>query len=628
MTSSSLSFAELDRFVAALEYRIQSAIAQTADQAPPTIRCRFQQKRLLVLSEDSQAASTARGRDERFKALALAIGAGLTETELPESLLTSEGKLPVRLYLRQRGTASPYAARNWSWQPADAVSGLFDHPNDSSPPAPKDTHEVEAGSLVLLPSPSKQTDDILPEAAAPITNQQINQTVDSFPFRQRWQAFRETWQNWPWRSVAGLVAVGLAIGGIGYSVSRPCLIGGCDRRQTASDLSQTALTQLQGNPTPDQVNLAHADLVKAVRLLSAIPPWSSHYDTAQAELSRYRTQLADLEWIMAAQKSATMAAEKSQNPPHPVPVWVEVHLLWQKAVTDLKRVPEASPLADFARQKLREYEANFEAISQRLTVEERAEANLNNALQAGQLASTRTKDAATLSAWLLAQQEWQRAINALSQIPQGTLAYDDARSLLEDYRTELIQIRTRVNLEKAGERSYQSGLANAAEAQAAERANQWTLALDKWRRANAHLRQVPQNTLKYDEAQRQLDAYQGALKRAETRLQQAVAFQTLDDDLLELCPVNAGICTFSYNTQQIELILREPYDSAIRQSISPPSTQGDLTQTTAVVEQTHQLVQDIMRLGNRVQLAISISDTNQQFIARYEPDYGGFVKEP
>ena len=634
MTSSSASFAELDRFVAVLESRVQKAIAQTTKYTPPIIRCRFQQQRLLLLSEATQVAATASKREARFRALMRAIDTELTAMELPSELLNSEGKVSMRLYLRQRGTASPYAARTWSWQPTDGKTQVSAPSEERSSTDPQTPHIDETndrqpeGAIVLL---STATD--VADAASTISP--IHE-ADAIPethsvhlhprWWQRWYALT-TSQDWPWRSLVGLVIIGLTVGGISYGVSRPCLVGSCDRRQTASDLSQTALTQLQGKPTLVEVNRAHADLQEAIRLLSGIPLWSSHYDTAQADLQRYRTQLADLEWIMLAQKNATTASEKSQNPPHPVPLWVEVHLLWQKAVTALRRVPEASPLADFAQRKLTEYETNYQAIGQRLAVEERAEASINDALQAGQMATTRTEKASTLSEWLLAQGEWQQAINALNRIPKGTLAYTEARSLLQEYRIHLIQTRTRVNLEKAGDRVYRAGLTTAAKARAAERKNQWALAVEQWRFANAQMRQVSQDTAHYTEAQNQLKAYQVALKQAENRLKQAVAFQTIEEDLVELCPLEAGICTFTYSTRQIELILRDPYDNAIRQSISPPSTQSHFIQTNSVVKQTHQLVQDIMRLGNHLQLPISLYDIDQQFIAQYRPDYGGFVKE-
>ncbi|MEM9004147.1 MAG: hypothetical protein AAGE59_11565 [Cyanobacteria bacterium P01_F01_bin.86] len=642
-SSSSSSVTLSDRFVAVLESHIQEVMAQKTE-TPPLVRCRFQQGRLLVLSETLAIASTASERDRQFRTLALSIRRVLAETELPEGILAADGTLPMRLYLRQQGTASPYAARSWKWQSTDVISGLFGQAGSTSASDEAGAvGEAQAGSLVLVSSPMESIEvepdplDTL-ESEAPEANiappqdssapQDPPLSVPVPAWRQRWQTWQATWQDLPWRSVVGLTAAGLLLGGITYGASRPCLIGNCNRRQTASDLSQAAVAQMQDSPTLSEVNLAHKDLLKAVRLLAGIPPWSPHYDTAQAELFRYRTQLSDLEWIMSAQKHAATAAEKSQDPPHPVPQWSEIHFLWRKAVTDLRRVPSESPLVAFAQKKLVEYEANYETIGNRLSIEEQAEANLNAALQAGQLANTQVEKATTLPQWLVAQQEWQRAVNALSQIPQGTLAYDEARSLLEEYRIQLVETRTVVNLEKAGDRTYQTGLTSATAAQEAAQANQWTLAVEQWRRAITHLRQVPEATIPYADAQSRLKTYQASLEQAQNNLKRAVALQTVDDDLIQLCPIELGVCTFSYNSRQIELILRNPYDSAVRQSISPPSTQGHLTQTTSVVEQTHQLVQDIMRIGNRVQLPIILYDTNRRFIARYKPEYGGFVKQP
>ena len=301
-------------------------------------------------------------------------------------------------------------------------------------------------------------------------------------------------------------------------------------------------------------------------------------------------------------------------------------MLWQKAVNHLERVPADSYLADLANQKLKEYGANYATIGERLAVEESAEANLNEAIEAGDLAAAQTASATTLNDWRVAQREWNRATQALSQIPQSTLAYKEAQPLLSDYRGQAVQTRTRVTFEQAGERAYRDALAAATQAQAAEQANQWTQAVNFWRDAYAQMRQVPKNTLRYTDAQGQLSSYQASLKQAQTKLKQAVALQSIDADLATLCPLAAGICTYTYSPQQVELILREPYDSAIRQSISPPSTQGRLTRNNAVIEETHELVQNIMQLGNQVQLPIALYDENRQFIARYKPEYGGFVK--
>lgn len=640
MTSSSSSFASvdsLDSFVATLEYQIQEAIARTVDPAP-NVRCRFHQGRLLVLSEASEAAETSTERDKRFRQLAFSIGQGLAATELPQSVLTATDDLSVRLYLRQLGTASPYAARSWRWRLTDLSDRSSNVANSGIPTtSPDDAMDTQAGALVLL-SPRVKADqppqEDTPSTAATDAKAPATTATDSpqpaylKAVRRQWQTLQAASQDWPWKLVAGVAATGLLVGGVTYGITRPCLIGSCDRRQTASDLSRTALTRLQDQPTVADVKLAHDDLIKAVRLLSGIPPWSPRYDTAQAELFRYRTQLADLEWIMSAQANAAAAADKSQEPPHPVPLWVEVHLLWQKAVNDLRRIPDDSPVAAFAQQKLAEYEVNYATIGQRLTTEEQAEANLNDAMQAGQLATSQAKQASALPEWVQAQTQWQKAVAALNQIPQGTLAHDEARSLREDYQVQLVQTRTRVNLEKAGDRAYEASQIFAAAAQQAEQSNQWTVAVDQWRRAHDNIRQVPEGTNYHTNAQSLIDPYQASLQQARERLKQAVALQQVDDDLADLCPLAAGVCTYSYSDRQIELILRSPYDSAIRQSTSPPSIQGHVSQSSSVVEQTHRLIQEIMRLGNQVQIPIVLYDTNRQFIARYKPDRGGFSKQP
>jgi tetratricopeptide (TPR) repeat protein len=629
-----------DQFSAALEARIQAEIAADADaagadapdadapdadaaDAETLVRCRVQQQRLLVLAEETAIATDEASRDRHFKILAIATQKGLIGTALPEALLNETGQLPVRLYLRQKGQASPYAARRWSWQPVDAVAELFDareRPSsfdDSSPLAAS-----PAGALVLLPSvqvPSELIPSELPAveppepvAAAPVT------TTTPPPLGQKWQ------RPWPWPKIAALTVGGLAAGIFAYGVTRPCLIGSCPRRQTAHELSETALTRLEQAPTVTDVATAQTELQNAVHLLVVVPAWSRHYNAVQADLTRYRSQLADLSWVMDAQGFAIQAANDSQDPPHPIAHWVEVHLLWQRAIATLQRVPQDSPLAPLVQTKLAEYEANHAAIGDRIQAENTAEANLNEALQAGQLANARIETAVTLPAWQLAQQDWQLAVNALRRIPQGTLAYEDASPLQNNYQRNLVTARTRVNQEKAGDRAYTAAVAEAQLAQTAQRQGQWTVAVRHWRRAVDDVQQVPEGTGRHREAQVLLNVYQGSLQRAEVNLRQAVALQTLETDLALICPTGTTLCTYTTVNQQARITLLAPYDQGVQRSISPP--QGSVTQPVAVVEQTHGLVQGIMQLGNRSQLTIELYDSQGDFIAKYQPQYGGFMK--
>ncbi|MGD1905929.1 MAG: hypothetical protein ACFB0C_08050 [Leptolyngbyaceae cyanobacterium] len=610
--------AAFEQFAFTLETRIQAAISADAETL---VRCRVQHQRLLVLAEEAQIATDDDARNRHFRRLAIATRQGLLETELPETLLNDAGQLPVRFYLRQQGETSPYAARRWSWQPADAVADLFDARDSSASLTEEEQSPLEdSGALVLLPSALvprelQEIDPPDPEAAAPATTTIIPPL---------WQKYWQQCRTWPWPKIGALAASGLVAGILAYGVTRPCLVGSCPRRQTAHELSETALTRLDKTPTVSDVALAQGELLDAIQLLSAVPPWSRHYDAIQADLARYRSQLADLSWVMDAQDLAIQAANNSQDPPHPIPHWVEVHLLWQRAIATLQRVPDSSPLAALVQTKLSEYEANHQVIGDRIQAEKDAEANLNAALQAGQLASTRTETAVTLPAWELAHQDWQAAVNALRRIPQGTLAYEDAYPLQESYQRQLVTTRTRVNREKAGERTYSAAVAEAQLAQTAQRQSQWTVAVRHWRQAVNGVQQVPKETAHHSEAQVLLNVYQGSLERAEVNLRQAVALQTLEADLAQICPAGAALCTYTSINQQARITLLAPYDQGVMRSISPPTNR--LAQPIEVVEQTHALVQGIMQLGNRSRLSIELYDSEGRFIAEYKPEYGGFMK--
>ncbi|MEB3268966.1 MAG: hypothetical protein VKJ09_10545 [Leptolyngbya sp.] len=627
--TSPVSPAPFDAFLVALETRIQGAIASGMG----TIHSRVHQGRLLVLLEEPAAATALPQRRQRFTALAAAVGQGLMETELPEALALSGGDLPVRLYLRQRGQASPYAACHWRWQPADAVSDLFDPPTAAPPPPP-------GGALALVPDPDPAT----PESALGEPPGETGGTLTSLDTLWHdtpgdreaasppptpplpWPWLQSAIASLPWRRLGVVAASGLVLGSLAYGLSRPCVVGNCSRRQVAYDLSQTALDQLSQNPDGQAVVDAHDQLLRAVHLLAAVPAWSPHYERVQAELNRYRAQLVDVDWIVQAQARALEAANQSQDPPYPIPHWVEVHLLWQRAIADLDRVPADSPVAALAAQKRADYGVNYATIGDRIAAERAAENNLNLALQAAQLATTRIETAATRAAWEQAQMDWQTAVNALRRIPRGTLAYEDAGPLLERYQVSLVETRTRVNREKAGDRAYQGAVAAAQSAQTAERQNQWTRAVGAWRQAVDQIQQVPPETSLHEQAQVLRNAYEGALARARVNLRQAVALQTLEADLQAICPLGGDRCTYSTANRQVKITLLSPYDQAITQSISPPTGQGSLTQPVTVMTATHELVQAIMQLGNRSQFPIELYDPQGGFIARYQPQYGGFMK--
>jgi hypothetical protein len=199
------------------------------------------------------------------------------------------------------------------------------------------------------------------------------------------RSLRDYWSY----GVAGLILVGS--GAFAYALSRPCVLGNCDRIDQAAEFYDGAQDTLAGSPTGDDLVTAQADLQAAIDLLDPVPVWSSHYDAVQIDLQRYQGSITSLNAVIQAQTLAREAANLSQNPPHPVERWVKIHLLWQQAIDRLETVSADSSAFDYSQQKLQEYRSNYNAIGRRIVAEEEAESNFNTALQTGTLAKQRWK---------------------------------------------------------------------------------------------------------------------------------------------------------------------------------------------------------------------------------------------
>ncbi|NJL86018.1 MAG: hypothetical protein HC886_08590 [Leptolyngbyaceae cyanobacterium SM1_1_3] len=147
--------------------------------------------------------------------------------------------------------------------------------------------------------------------------------------------------------------------GFGYGVTRPCVLGRCERLATAATLSNAALDSLKIQPAPADVLQAHTQLESAAAILQPVPPWSPHHAAVEAAQKSYAQEAEVLGQVIAAQKNATLAAEKSQNPPHSVVQWQVVENYWRQAILQLEQVPQDNLVYAFAQTKRREYEANL-----------------------------------------------------------------------------------------------------------------------------------------------------------------------------------------------------------------------------------------------------------------------------
>lgn len=152
--------------------------------------------------------------------------------------------------------------------------------------------------------------------------------------------------------------------------------------------------------------------------------------------------------LAAAQKLAMEAAVMIQNPPHPLETWQQVQGKWEESIKLLEAIPDTSPFAAQAKDKLAIYQTNYQAISNRIVTEQKAATNLEAAQKLAWEAAVMVKEPPhPKELWQNAQSKLQQAINLLNAIPQGTFVEAKAKEKLAGYQNNYTVISNRIKTE-------------------------------------------------------------------------------------------------------------------------------------------------------------------------------------
>jgi len=605
--------------------------------------------RLLIMAQHD--APEVSDPNVVLKLLEAAVADVMPALGLADSAWAEVESVPLRIYLRLAAVHQPYAMHTFTWRLDDAAKVVFPADQTSASgslaldqaasddsaanylkftEAGSEAEPTDPGAQPLLNAKSespKGEESSLSDAALALPSTAIQPpSSQSWPQQGRQlgeQMLRFMRYYWSY-GVAAMILLGSGL--FAYALTRPCVVGSCDRIDQAEEFYGLAQATLLANPSGEDLQAAQSDLQAAIDIVSPIPNWSFHYPAAQVDLERYQDSIIALNAVVQAQDIAAEAANLSQNPPHPVERWVNVHLLWQQAIDRLETIPADSPVFDYAQKKRYEYRENHSAIGRRVVAEEEAEANFNTAIQTGQLAQQRMETANSLAGWQLATKEWQAAIKGLSLVPQGTMAYAEAQAQLKVYQQQLMRSTNQATLEEASARNYDQAVQAARAAAASEAKNQWGQAVSHWQQAVASAQQIPSDTILAAEGTRLLETYQPALTNAQNRLRTAVALQGLTTKLGEMCALDVTPCTVREDPSQVQVVLTSQYAEPLRQAITPPAADGTFAFTNELNPAVQQLIEQIITFSHQVNRQVAIYDSRGGFVARYRPDLGGFIK--
>ncbi|MBE9102805.1 hypothetical protein [Vacuolonema iberomarrocanum] len=599
----------------ALEARLLEYLqAEWAIATDWTVRCLVSQGILVVLVQYPSVTDT-HAIDSRH-IFSIVESAFHRDAEIRAGAERYSDLHAVRVYVRQEGEADPHGFYRFTWDDGASNQASTERLmlSGETPNFASDSNTVAESAGAVPPPhtpPSSPSRDPIPLKTTPVGRGRARKTrtkrdpdwdildaeIKAVPRRRR--------ANSGSILAAGLAATILLLGGGGYALSRPCVVGTCDALAIAQQMESTAMRQIAPGQSAQTVLEAYNTLMEASYLLDRIPNWSPHYTEAQEILTELMQESQKLERVVQAQRLAMAAAVQSQNPPHPLTVWREIKQNWQAAIAQLEQVPDHSPVYPLAQRKLTEYRANLSQIDHRILKEIEAQEWVDLARETAEQAETRQDIVTSVPGLRRVRQNWQSVINALSNVPSGTMAHAEAQQLLALYRPQLELAGERLQQEQASMQRFSQAQSLADIAQTAEQQNAWDQAVGQWQRALDEVQQIPEDSVSYEQVQPLVNSYQTALDQALNNL----GFQDTVTSLERLCSGSPRRCLLSRQDDQMRVTITNAYEQELAGS-----------NTTAPLSQLDPLIEQIARVSDRTRIPVSVYEASGELIGIYDPN--------
>jgi hypothetical protein len=399
-----------------------------------------------------------------------------------------------------------------------------------------------------------------------------------------------------------------------YALTRPCVIDNCSVIPQAQQLFDTASRLVRVSSSDREILTAQQQLDEAIQKLQLIPWWSNYRSEAERLLQDYQQQSASLKTIGGAIATAKQATVLTENSPMTSSKNEEIRQLWQTAITSLQQLPSDSPWYAIAQVKIQDYQKNLVGLEQRLEAQQKATTNLKAAKEAAKLARSRQNSAQSPSDWQAVRTTWQTAVQRLRDISPQTSVYPEAQRLLEIYTSGLVIAQTRQNQEQSAANLYQKATETAKLATQAEAKNQWSAAISHWRNALTYVREVPQNTFQYRQAEPLRATYTIAFNRA-------IKFEQSDRALEKICAQGSKICNYAIADNLIKVNLTYSYMQTVWKTALQAKATGNLQTEVNLLNHISTLEKSLQSLSNTSEKRVEVYNADKQLMMVYEPSH-------
>ncbi|NER33475.1 MAG: hypothetical protein F6J93_05305 [Oscillatoria sp. SIO1A7] len=626
--------------IAFLGQQLQQHLAsQLPENIPILVRCGLKDGHLMVLAE--HISSVRPDLDNTFRTLQQAV-----LNFAPE--LSGE----LRLYLRVAGEKHPYAYRAFKMprplgamaipslklpifientignqiEPREQEGSSFDvksmktgattGTNSATSPVAEKPQEPNKESLnAELPS----------EAGSPRRSQEGEEDAapaakKSSPTGRKIRKIKRKRNNSSiWPIAYGVVPTLVGAAAFTWTLTRPCVIGQCPELAKAQDLEEAARENLASAKYLQNLTNSKEQLDRASEILKGIPPWSRVALRAEGKRQGYQTEADRVGRAIRAMEIGGEAAEKGKNPPHQIMVWQKAQSQWIEAIAILQKIPANAKVYPFVQQKIEEYQRNLEIINRRIEAEQAATKGLEKAKSVAKAAQTRQSVAIGTSGWQDVSKLWEEATNILSQIPQGTTTYLEARGLLKEYGDRLEATRERQTQEQISAEAYQEARIWAEKAGKLDRNRQWAQAKNYWREALNYSQSVVADTFYYNKAREDIETYVAAIKYDEEQIKNASLLKNTRKEIKKICAGTPVVCEYTIAEDAISVWLSSAYVRQIRRTAIVADRSGDRKTLANVDRHIQKLRSRLEKISNNSGIPLLLYDPYGAPIGRHSP---------
>ncbi|MDZ8069438.1 MAG: hypothetical protein RMY64_28130 [Nostoc sp. DedQUE08] len=191
---------------------------------------------------------------------------------------------------------------------------------------------------------------------------------------------------------------------------------------------------------------------QAIAPLESISSSSELYGLVQGKLLNYRVRLhavnqqifIEEKWLkkLTMAKGVAVAAEKQETAAKSLKDWQKAQSTWLVVINALNTIPRNSVGYQEAQKLLLDYKPKLVLVRDRATKEQLAVKTYQQALTTAKQAKVYEQQ----KQWQAAAIYWEQALQTAKKVPQDSLYYTQAQSLLEPYSSALKQTQEKVQV--------------------------------------------------------------------------------------------------------------------------------------------------------------------------------------